>query len=173
MSDIRPTIARQAVVAAVMLAAVAAISGFGALASASNVDGWYANVTKVPWDPPNAVFAPVWTILYILIALAGFLIWRCGYRAGTRNAARGVLALFGVQLILNASWTPMFFAGYPVFGEPAWGVALAIITALIVTVVALAVAAAKWTKLASAIMVLYLLWLLFAATLNLGIIVLN
>lgn len=173
MTTQRPSVPRQLSIAALLLVGVAAISAFGALASSSNVDGWYSTVTKVPWDPPNTVFAPVWTVLYALIALAGFLIWRAGYRGGSPNAARGTLTVFGVQLALNAAWTPLFFAGYPMFGEIAWTLALAIITALIFTVVALAWMSARWSRSASAIMVLYLLWLVFAATLNLGIIVLN
>ncbi|WP_200332090.1 TspO/MBR family protein [Leucobacter sp. L43] len=168
-----PTTLRQVLVAVIFLVIVAAVAFGGSIASTGNVDGWYADAEKVPWDPPNAVFGPVWTALYALIALAGFLIWRPGFRMGGPNAARSTLSLFVLQLVLNALWTPVFFAGYPVFGEAAWWIAAVIIIALIVVVIALAVSAAKWSRVASLIMVPYLLWLCFASTLNIGIIVLN
>lgn len=169
----RPSVGRQIGVGALLLVLVALIAVLGSLASTANVDGWYATANKVAWDPPNAVFGPVWSALYFLIALAGWLIWRAGYRAGEPNAARRVLTVFGVQLVLNGLWTPVFFAGYPLIGEVAWWLALAIIVALMVTVVWLGVAGARWSRIATAIMVVYLLWLLFATSLNVGIIVLN
>lgn len=168
-----PTTLRQVIVAIAFVVIIAAVAFGGSLASTGNVDGWYANAEKVPWDPPNSVFGPVWTLLYALIALAGFLIWRSGFRMGGPNAARSALRLFVVQLVLNSLWTPAFFAGYPVFGAAAWWVAAVIIIALIVVVIALAIAAAKWSRIASWIMVPYLLWLCFATSLNIGIIVLN
>lgn len=168
-----PTTLRQVIAAVIFLLIVAAVALGGSLASTGNVDGWYANAEKVPWDPPNAVFGPVWTALYALIALAGFLIWRAGFRMGGPNAARSALALFVTQMVLNALWTPIFFAGYPVIGAAAWWIAAVVIIALIVVVVALAVSAAKWSRIASWVMVPYVLWLCFASTLNIGIIALN
>lgn len=173
MSRISPPKGRQFAVAAALLLLVAAIAGAGAIATTSHVEGWYASVVKVPWDPPNAVFGPVWSALYVLIAIAGFLVWRSGYRPGEPNRARGVLTIYAVQLALNAAWTPMFFAGYPALGEMAWTFAMAIMVALIVSVIALAFFAARWSRTASVIMVVYLMWLVFASSLNLGIIVLN
>ena len=169
----KPSVARQIVMALVFLGAVALIAFLGSRATIANTDGWYAEVTKVPWDPPNAVFSPVWTVLYILIALAGWLLWRRGYAPSGPNGARRPLTIYVVQLVLNGLWTPVFFAGYPVIGEPAWWVALAIIVLLIASVVWLGVAASRFSKTAAWIMVPYLLWLLFASTLNAGIIVLN
>ncbi|WP_449281304.1 TspO/MBR family protein [Leucobacter sp.] len=171
--ETRPSIARQTVALSAFIAIVALVAFLGSLASSSNVDGWYAGVEKVPWDPPNAVFGPVWSVLYLLIALAGWLIWRAGYRPGRPNAARGALTWFIVQLALNGLWTPAFFAAYPVLGEPAWWVALAVIVALIGAVVALALAARPWSRIAAWLMVPYLAWLVFATTLNIGIIALN
>ncbi len=159
--------------AAILLAAVALIAFLGSLASASNVDGWYASAAKVPWDPPNSLFGPVWSALYLMIALAGWLIWRNGYRENRPNAAGKQLRIYAMQLVFNALWTPVFFAGYPAIGEAAWWIALIIIVALIVSVIWLAGAAARWSRIAAWIMVPYLLWLLFATTLNIGIIALN
>ncbi|PRI10647.1 TspO/MBR family protein [Leucobacter massiliensis] len=172
-ADAGPSRPRQLLAALAFLLIVALIAVLGSLASASNVDGWYAEAEKVPWDPPNVVFGPVWTVLYALIALAGWLIWRAGFAAGRPNRARRALGIFVAQLVLNSLWTPVFFAGFPLFGEAAWWIALAIIVALAITVVWLAAAAAPWSKVAAGIMVPYLLWLLFATSLNIGIIALN
>ena len=167
-------IGRQIAIGALCLLLVAAIAVGGSLASASNTEGWYADVTKVPWNPPNEVFGPAWTVLYVLIAAVGFLIWRAGYVGGGQpNAARRTLGVYALQLVLNAAWTPIFFAGFPVIGEAAWWVALAVILALVVTVVWLMVSAAKWSRVAVLLLIPYLLWLLFASSLNVGIIVLN
>lgn len=169
----KPTTARQIGIGVALLAAVTAIAFLGSLATVPNTDGWYADAEKVPWSPPNSVFGPVWSILYFLIAVAGWCVWRAGSRSGSPNAARGTLRVYIVQLLLNALWTPVFFAGYPVIGEVAWWIALVIILALIASVARLAVASAKWSKVAMWIMIPYLLWLVFATSLNLGIIVLN
>ena len=171
--NVKPSVARQIVMGVVFLAAVALIAFLGSLVTMQNTEGWYAEVTKVPWDPPNAVFSPVWTVLYVLIALAGWLLWRRGYSEGRHNAARHPLTIYVIQLVLNGLWTPVFFGGYPLIGEPAWWIALVIIVLLIVTVIWLAATAAPFSKLAAWIMVPYSLWLLFASTLNAGIIVLN
>lgn len=171
--DSKPSIPRQAAIAVAFLAAVALTAFLGSLASTQNVDGWYASAEKVPWDPPNSVFGPVWSALYFLIAIAGWLIWRAGYREGSVNAAKRPLAIWATQIILNGLWTPAFFAGYLIFGRPAWWIALAVILSLIAVVAWLAAAAAPWSRVASWIMVPYLLWLIFATSLNIGIIVLN
>ena len=112
-------------------------------------------------------------MLYVLIALAGWCIWRAGFRPGKPNAARKTLALYIVQLALNSLWSPIFFAGYPLIGDAAWWIALVIILALIASVIWLAIAAAKWSQAAMWIMIPYLLWLAFATSLNLAILVLN
>lgn len=169
-----PTVLRQVAVAVGLLIAVAAVAFFGSLATAPNVDGWYADAAKVPWNPPGAVFGPVWSVLYLMIALAGLLIWRAGYRGpGIPNSARAALRLFVLQLVLNAAWTPLFFAGYPVAGAIAWWAALVVIVALMASVVLLMRAAGGHSRIASWLLLPYLLWLLYATTLNVGIIVLN
>lgn len=170
---IRPTIGRQILVAAGLLIVVALIAFLGSLASSENIDGWYSTVEKVAWNPPNWLFGPAWSILYLLIAVSGWLIWRSGWRKDQPNAAMKTLTIYTVQLILNAVWTPTFFAMYLVIGKPAWWIALAIITALILAVIALAVSAWKWSNTAAMLMIPYALWLAYASTLNAGIIALN
>ena len=169
-----PGLGRQILAGVLFLAVVAAIAVFGSMATMPNTDGWYAEVERAPWSPPDALFGPVWSALYFLIALAGFLIWRAGFRGGgQRNAASGALTLFVVQMVLNSLWTPVFFAGYPAMGEPAWWIALVIIVALVLTLLVLIPKAWRWSKIASIVLIPYLLWVSFATSLNLAIIVLN
>lgn len=169
-----PAVGRQIIAGALFLLVVAAIAFFGSFATAPNTDGWYANVERAPWSPPDWLFGPAWTTLYILIALAGFLVWRAGFRgAGTVNAARGALSLYVGQLVLNALWTPIFFAGYPLIGDAAWWIAIVDIVLLILAVVWLISVAWKWSKTAAVMLIPYLGWLIFASTLNAAIIVLN
>ncbi|WP_238439517.1 TspO/MBR family protein [Microbacterium sp. JZ31] len=153
---------------------MAAVAAAGSLANAGNVEGWYADAEKAPWNPPGGVFGPVWSVLYAGIAAACFLVWRRGFRgSGQPNAARTWLGVWIVQIALNAMWTPAFFAGFPVLGEAAWWLALAIILLLLVAVIWLAVAAWRWSRIATVVMIAYALWLAFATTLNIAIIALN
>ncbi|WP_221584014.1 TspO/MBR family protein [Microbacterium sp. G2-8] len=162
----------QILVAVVLLLAVAGIAAGGSLATAPNVDGWYADAEKVPWNPPGGVFGPAWTVLYLLIAAAGFLLWRA-IVVREKRSWDGVLTVYIVQLALNAAWTPIFFAGYPLIGETAWWLALAVMVALIVAVIWLMALATRRSKIATLLLAPYLVWILFASTLNMGIIALN
>lgn len=169
-----PPTRTQVKAAALFLGVVIVIAAAGSLASASNTEGWYLDVQKVAWNPPNWVFGPAWSVLYVLIAVTGFLIWRAGYAGeGKENRAKSVLWAYAIQLGLNAIWTPIFFAGYPVAGRAAWWAALIVIMVLIAAVIWLAIEAAQFSKAAAWIQVPYLLWLMFATSLNVGIIVLN
>ena len=171
---VRPSAARQVISALLFVLIVAAVAFGGSLATAPHTEGWYADAERAPWSPPDWLFGPAWTLLYAFIALAGFLIWRSGFRGPElRNAARGTLALFVAQLVLNSLWTPLFFAGFPVLGAVAWWLAMVDIVALIVLVVWLIGAARKWSKVAAGLLVPYVAWLVFASTLNMAIIVLN
>ena len=166
-----PSLARQIIVACVLLAAVAGIALGGSLASTRNVEGWYADADKVPWNPPDAVFGPVWSVLYVLIALSGFLLWRVMVRGGRRWDP--ALTVYVTQLALNAAWTPVFFAGYPLLGEGAWWIALGIMVALVASVIWYMALCVSRSKTAGWLLAPYLAWLLYAASLNAGIIALN
>ena len=152
----------------VLLAASALVAGLGGLASASNVDGWYAGADKAPWSPPNWVFGPVWTLLYTAMAVAAWLVWRARAE-GTGRA----LTLYAVQLVLNLLWTPAFFALYPALGTPALWIALAIIVALAVVLAATLVRFRRISRPAGLLLVPYLAWVVFASTLNLWAAVTN
>ena len=120
----------------------------------------YMDLEQPSWAPPAWLFGPVWTTLYVMIAVAGWLAWRAG-------ATRNELTLFGVQLVLNAAWTPLFF------GLGWFWVAFAEIIVLWLAIVGLIVAFWRRNRAAGVLLVPYLAWVSFAAALNVSIAVLN
>jgi len=146
-----------------------AVAALGSLATFQNVDGWYADAAKASWNPPNWIFGPVWTVLYTLMSVAAWLVWRRRREA----PVRGPLTAYVVQLVLNAIWTPVFFGLYPAIGSPALWIALVIILALDVTVLVTMIRFWKVSKAAAWLLVPYWAWVLFATTLNAALAVLN
>jgi len=139
------------------------VSAFGAVITATSVGDWYQALQKLPFNPPNSVFAPVWTVLYLMIAVAGWLVWR---HAGLRGA-RTALLLYAVQLALNLAWSWLFF------GLRAPGAALVGIALLLLASIATAVLFWRVDRLAGLMFVPYCAWLVFAAVLNAAIWQLN
>lgn len=139
--------------------AVAIASGVGGLAAASS-SSTYRSLELPPYAPPSWVFGPVWTVLYVMIAVAGWLAWRSG-------GGRPALVVWGVQLVLNLAWTPLFFAA------DLYAVALVEIVALLISVVATVVVFRRTSTTAAWLLVPYLAWVAFATALNAGIVVLN
>lgn len=141
----------------------------GSAVSEPFIAGWYAEAEKPGWTPPNWVFSAVWTVLYLSTSIAAWLIWRQRRRRRVERA----LTLYVVQLVLNAIWSPLFFALFPVIGETATWLSLTVhmllLTAIIVTIVEF------WPiqRVAAVIMVPYLVWVVYAATLTVGIALLN
>ncbi|MGB5651819.1 MAG: TspO/MBR family protein [Sedimenticolaceae bacterium] len=135
------------------------VSGIGGLVTATSVRGWYTTLSKPAFNPPDWVFAPVWTILYVLMAIAAWRVWR------TENSAARLQALtvFGVQLALNLSWSILFFG----FREV--GLALADIVVLWSAIAFNAFLFWRIERLAGWLLFPYLLWVAFAAALNLSI----
>ena len=122
---------------------------------------WYASLAKPDWTPPPWVFGPAWTILYAMMALAAWRLWR---RLGARPLeARRALVLFTVQLALNLAWTPAFF------GMQRPDLALVVILLLWVAIAATIVAAWQACKTAAALLIPYLAWVTFATALNMAI----
>lgn len=155
---------RQWLVLLGFLVAVGVIAVAGSIATISNVDGWYQAAQKPTWTPPNWVFGPVWTVLYIGMAVAAWLVWRSD---GPRCTA--ALSLYWVQLVLNAVWTPLFFAGYPVWGVGALWCGAVVIVLMDLIVIACVVLFWRINRFAAAVMIVYLAWLLYATTLNIGV----
>jgi benzodiazapine receptor len=145
-----------------------AVAAVGSIATAGNVDGWYADADKASWNPPNWIFGPVWTLLYTIMSVAAWLVWR-----SPRDGRRPALKWYVAQLALNAIWTPVFFGLYPVVGASALWVALAIIVALDVAVLLTMLRFWKVSKAAAWLLVPYWAWVLFATTLNAALAALN
>ena len=119
---------------------------------------WYMELQKPPWTPPNWLFAPVWTLLYIGIAVAGWLVWRA------RNSASSTaLTLWAIQLVLNGLWSWLFF------GLRRPDLAFADIVALLIIICCFMATSAKISRLAAWLFVPYALWVGFASSLNFAI----
>ena len=140
------------------LAVSFAAAGLGGLASA-NAEGFYQQLTLPAWAPPSWLFAPVWTLLYILMGVAAWLVWR---EHGFRKA-RVALTLFLIQLAFNALWTWLFFAWR--LGAMAF-VEILILWALIVCTF---VAFRRVRSIAGVLIIPYLIWVSFAAALTYAI----
>lgn len=133
-------------------------AAIGAAASV-RAGAFYAQLLRPDWAPPGSVFGPVWTILYALMGIAAWLVWRS---AGLRSA-RFALGLFVAQLAANALWSWLFFAWHR------GALAMADIIALWLLLVATIIAFWRIRPLAGALLIPYLLWVSFAAALNLAV----
>jgi tryptophan-rich sensory protein len=156
------TVRRQAGAGAVFVLAVVLAALAGALASTSTAQD-YARLAQPSWAPPSWVFGPVWSVLYASIALAGWLVWR---RAGA-SAGRWALTAYGVQLLLNAAWTPIFF------GLRQFGAAFAEILVLWLAIGVTVVLFARIRRAAAALLLPYWAWTTFAAALTYAVWQLN
>lgn len=145
------------------------VAGISGMATLGIVDGWYAAATTTIWTPPNVVFGPVWLVLYSLMAIAAWLVWRSPASRDRTLAMR----LYGGQLAMNAAWTPLFFLGYDFVGPVALWSALAWIVVLGFVVLSLLVVSWRVSKLGAALFVPYWGWLLFATALNASLAVMN
>lgn len=155
-------IGRQIMALLGFLALSHAVSFLGSLAIIANAHGWYAAANKAPWTPPDWVFATVWTVLYTAMAVAAWLIWR--RPAGSRA---GALSAYGVQLALNLAWAPTFFGMYPMLGAAALWLAFVVITALFVGVSVTVLRFGPLSRTAGVLMLPYISWIIFSASMNL------
>jgi benzodiazapine receptor len=130
--------------------------GLGAVATTPEIAGWYKTLAKPSWNPPDYVFGPVWTTLYILMAIAAWLVWKpAGF-----TAAAAPMTLFAVQLTLNIAWSWIFFGMH----QPRWAFLEVVI--LWLAIVATTVAFFRCSTIAECMMLPYLTWVSFAAALN-------
>lgn len=136
----------------------------GSLFTTPSIPGWYAALTKPPFNPPNWVFAPVWTTLYALMGIAAYLVYEKGLK---RDDVRKALVVFAGQLILNALWSIVFFGAHLILGAAVlivflWGMIAATIWLF-----------SRISKAAAYLLVPYILWVSFATVLNISLYVLN
>ena len=133
--------------------------GLGAAATTPEIDGWYMTIEKPSWNPPDYIFGPVWATLYIMMAVAAWLVWK---PEGFKGAAT-TLTLFAAQLGLNVAWSWIFFGMH----QPGW--AFVEIVILWLAIVATTIAFFQKSKIAGGLMVPYLAWVSFASVLNFAI----
>lgn len=133
------------------------IGFLSSIVTQSSVNGWYMTLNKPSFNPPNWIFAPVWTALYILMGISAGWVWAKGFH---HKWVKTGLYHFGFQLLLNGLWSIVFFG----LQQPFWGL-LVILTLLVVLILTI-----KWfkvvSKVAAILLIPYLLWVCFATVLN-------
>ncbi len=144
-----------ALIVFLLVVGLAAMTG-GILTSAG-VGSWYQEIMKPPWTPPDWVFAPVWTVLYVMMAVAAWLVWRA---EAPRRLRGWALGLWGLPLVLNVAWSGLFFY----LRMP--GAAFAEVVVLWAAILATTAAFWRVTILAGVLFLPYLAWTTFAAVLN-------
>ena len=134
-------------------------ASIGSLFTSSSVDTWYAQLKKPTFNPPKWIFGPVWSVLYFLMAVSAWLVWR---NAGWKEGGAALLLFLG-QLALNVAWSGVFFG----LRQP--GMALLVIFSLLATIIATAVAFLPFSRTAFWLMTPYAAWVSFASLLNFAI----
>ena len=136
----------------------------GSIFTASAIPTWYATLNKPVFTPPNWLFAPAWITLYLLMAIAAFLIWRRGLHI---KPVRIALILFLIQLIINVIWSVVFFGLQSILSG------LIVIVTLWIMILFTIIQFYKVSIAAGSLMIPYILWVTFATCLNAGIYMLN
>jgi tryptophan-rich sensory protein len=138
--------------------------GIGTLFTASAIPTWYALLNKPSFSPPNWLFGPAWTILYTLMGISLAIVWQKGLKT---KKVRDALYLFGIQLGLNALWSPVFFGAKNLF------LALIIIILMWIYILKTILAFRKINKTAGYLLYPYIAWVSFASILNFSVWLLN
>lgn len=129
-----------------------------------SISSWYQSLNKPAFTPPSWLFGPVWTVLYILMGISAFLVWQKGF---DNRSVKIALAIFLVQLVLNVIWTPLFFG----LNSPL--LALIDIVFMWLAILITIISFSSLSKTAALLLIPYILWVTFAAVLNLSIVFLN
>lgn len=141
-----------------------AVGAIGAFFTASSVKTWYVTLAKPTFNPPNEIFAPVWTSLYVLMGISAYLVWQ---KRHVITQLSRTIAIYLIQLVLNLMWSFIFFYARQI------GVALFEILALLLVVVINAWVFYKIDKVAGLLFIPYILWVSFATVLTYNIFILN
>lgn len=139
------------------------VGGISGLFTFDGIKNWYSTLHKPFFNPPNFIFGPVWTLLYMLMGISLYLVWK-EPASGERTRA---VRVFALQLFLNFWWSIIFFT----FKSPGWALAEVAVLWLSIAWMIFAMRAVK--PLAGYLQVPYLLWVSFAAVLNMAICILN
>ena len=141
---------------AICIALPLIIGSISGLATSGNITTWYAALNKPVFNPPNWIFGPVWTGLYLLMGISLFLVWR----SPSGDARNYAIAIFCIQIVLNFAWSFIFFQ----FRQTGW--AFFEIILIWLSIIAMIVIFYRISKTAALIQVPYLLWVSFATILN-------
>jgi len=136
----------------------------GSVFTISAIPTWYAAIQKPSFSPPNWIFGPAWTTLYLLMGVAAFLVWRHGFE---RKEVKTALTIFGGQLVLNTLWSIIFFGLH----NPLW--AFIEIIVLWLAILGTIIVFYKISRPAAYLLLPYILWVSFASVLNFSILILN
>lgn len=150
-----------------LLLPVLLVQLIGGVVTVPSVREWYPTLTLPAWTPPNWVFTPVWTALYLLMTIASYRIWIAIRGQGAEPLKHACMLLYFGQLALNLGWSLVFF------GMRSPGAGLTEMAALIIAAAATTLCFYYKDRLASLLMLPYLAWLCYAFSLNAGIVLLN
>jgi tryptophan-rich sensory protein len=140
------------------------VGGLGSVFTIPAINTWYAALSKPAFNPPNWLFGPVWTMLYLIMGVALYLVWERGV---SKKGVAVAMETFGVQLFLNFMWSVLFFG----LRSPLYG--LIGIAFLFVAILATAAMFFRVSRAAGMLMLPYLAWVAFAALLNFYVFILN
>ena len=140
------------------------IGYLGAIVTIPQITTWYSTLSKPWWSPPNWLFGPVWTTLYLLMGVALFLVWREGWH---RRDVRFAILIFGVQLVISLLWSVVFFSFHALFGS--FIIVMLLWLAILANIIAFLIIS-KW---AGFLLVPYIVWVSIASYLNYSVYILN
>jgi translocator protein len=141
----------------ISVAVTMAVGFVSGMLTAGQIGGWYATLVKPSFNPPNKIFGPVWTLLYLMMGIALYLVWR---KAAAIPLKRRVIGLFAVQLAFNFCWSLIFFNMHRIDLALIWIVLLWLLIAATIWQFSKISTTAAW------LLVPYLLWVSFATLLN-------
>jgi translocator protein len=136
----------------------------GSLFTRPSIPGWYAGLVKSPFNPPNWLFAPVWTALFALMGVSAYLVFE---KRHAKKEVRKAMAVFFTQLVFNMLWSIVFFGAHMILA------AVIVIAALWAMILATIVLFNRISKAAAYLLIPYILWVSFATVLNISLYVLN
>ena len=136
-------------------------SFIGGMATISFKEPWYSELIKSNYNPPDWIFAPVWTTLYLMMTLAIWFFWH------SKNRDMNTIYIYFIHLVFNATWSITFFAFHNMI------LALAVIIILIALIINLILSFRRVKMISAYLMIPYLLWCCFALILNISLIILN
>jgi tryptophan-rich sensory protein len=128
-----------------------------------SIPAWYAALKKPVFNPPNWIFGPVWTTLFVMMGISLFLVWDMG----SKKDVKWAMTIFGIQLLLNVLWSIVFFGMRAPLG--AFGVIIVLWASILATIISFS----RVSNLATLLLVPYILWVSFAAVLNFAVVLLN